>query len=55
MIELQILAALSRLDRARERIRADRAQSLGSPQTLAALSGLAVGWLARGLMLRSGR
>lgn len=52
MIELQILAALSRLDRARERILARRPRPLGSPPVLAAAAGVMLGWVVRGMILR---
>jgi len=55
MTELRLLVALSELDRERERIQAGLSQSPGAVRGLSALSGLAVGWLARGLMLRSDR
>jgi hypothetical protein len=52
MIELQALAALSELDRARERILARRPRLLGSPPILAAAAGAALGWVVRGIILR---
>jgi hypothetical protein len=48
MIELQALAALSELDRARERILARRP----GPPILAAAAGAALGWVVRGIILR---
>ncbi|MGH2852589.1 MAG: hypothetical protein ACRDLF_00130 [Solirubrobacteraceae bacterium] len=49
MIELQLLAALGALHRKGERILARRPRRLHPSPVLAAVGGLAVGWLARGL------
>jgi hypothetical protein len=53
MIELQALAALGALDRARERIVARRPPVLGSPSVLAAAAGIALGWMVRGAIFKS--
>jgi len=55
MIELQLLAALGALDRAREQILVAVPRRLGSPPTLAVAGGVALGWLARDLTLWSTR
>lgn len=53
MIELQTLAAVGALDRARERILARRPRVPGSPLALAAVVAAAVlGWVLRGARRR---
>jgi hypothetical protein len=51
MIELQLLAALGAFERTRERVQTHRPEGVGSPpHMLAAMGGLAAGWLARALI-----